>query len=314
VANRRPTQWEAREKRYLGVSLDVLWVSLFTLQAAAGPPPPATDIYLADLRVGQGRVTVGTPVNVTNRPGYDNQPAFLPDGRSILYTSVRDSQAEIYRYDIEHRTSTAVTNTRESEYSPTPLPNSVGFSVIRVEADSTQRLWAFDLDGTHARLVLDSIKPIGYHAWGDNRTLVLFVLGSPPTLQIADAGTPTARGDVLARDIGRSLQRIPNRSSVSFLQRDSVAGPSLQEVDVRTRRVTQLIKTPIGAEFFAWTPDGIALTAGGSKLYSWDPRGGGGGAWQEVADFSAAGLTNLTRLAVSPKGDRVAIVAVPAGP
>jgi hypothetical protein len=297
--------------------LDVLWVSLFTLQAAAGPPappPPATDIYLADLRpasAGQGRVTVGTPVNVTNRPGYDNQPAFLPDGRSILYTSVRDSQAEIYRYDIEHRTSTSVTNTRESEYSPTPLPNSVGFSVIRVEADSTQRLWAFDIDGTHARLVLDSIKPVGYHAWGDNRTLVLFVLGSPPTLQIADAAAPTARGDVLARDIGRSLQRIPTRPSVSFLQRDSVAGPSLQ-VDVRTRRVTQLIKTPIGAEFFAWTPDGIALTAAGSKLYSWDPGGRAG--WQEVADFSALGLTNLTRLAVSPKGDRVAIVAVPAGP
>lgn len=293
----------------------MLWVSLFTLQAAASSPPPATDIYLADLRTSiQGRVTVGTPVNVTNRPGYDNQPAFLPDGRSILYTSVRDSQAEIYRYDIEHRSSTAVTNTRESEYSPTPLPNTVGFSVIRVEADSTQRLWVFDLDGTHARLVLDSIKPVGYHAWGDNHTLVLFVLGSPPTLQIADAATPTARGDVLARDIGRSLQRIPNRPSVSFLQRDSVAGPSLQEVDVRTRRVTQLIKAPIGAEFFAWTPDGIALTASGSKLYSWDPRRGGGGAWQEVADFAAAGLTNLTRLSVSPKGDRVAIVAVPTGP
>ncbi|HKA57836.1 MAG TPA: hypothetical protein VKD28_04420 [Gemmatimonadales bacterium] len=292
----------------------MLWVSLCMLQAAAGPP--ATDIYLADLRVGQGRVIVGTPVNVTNRPGYDNQPSFLPDGRSILYTSVRDSQAEIYRYDIAQRRNTAVTNTRESEYSPTPLPNSVGFSVIRVEADSTQRLWAFDLDGTHARLVLDSIKPVGYHAWGDDHTLVLFVLGSPPTLQIADAAAPTARGDVLARDIGRSLQRIPNRPSVSFLQRDSIGGPSLQEVDVRTRRVTQLIKTPTGAEFFAWTPGGIVLTAAGSKLYSWDPRGGGaaGGAWQEVADFAAAGMTNLTRLAVSPKGDCVAIVAVPAAP
>lgn len=299
----------------------MLWV-VFTLQAAAGPP--ATDIYLADLRtasVGPGRVTVGPPVNITNRPGYDNQPAFLPDGRSILYTSVRDSQAEIYRYDIEQRISTAVTKTRESEYSPTPLPNSVGFSVIRVEADSAQRLWAFDLDGTHARLVLDSIKPVGYHAWGDNHTLILFVLGSPPTLQIADAATPSARGEVLARDIGRSLQRIPNRPSVSFLQRDSVAGASLREVDVRTRRVTELIKTPTGAEFFAWTPDGIVLTAAGSKLYSWDPRGSGGGggggggvSWQELADFAAAGLTNLTRLAVSPKGDRVAIVAVPAKP
>ena len=49
------------------------------MQAAAAPP--ATDIYLADLRVADGRVQVGTPVNVTARPGYDNQPFFLPDGR-----------------------------------------------------------------------------------------------------------------------------------------------------------------------------------------------------------------------------------------
>jgi hypothetical protein len=284
--------------------LSVLWIALFALQG-----PPATDIYLADLRVVQGRVTVGTALNVTSRPGYDNQPAFLPDGRSILYTSVRDSQADIYRYDIEKRASSAVTQTRESEYSPTPLPDEIGFSVIRVEADSTQRLWAFDLDGTHARLVLDSIKPVGYHAWGDDHMLILFVLGSPATLQIADAAAPGARGEVLARDIGRSLQRIPGRAAVSFLQRDSVAGPSLQQVDVRTRRVTQLVKTPVGAEFFAWTPDGIALTAGGTKLYQWDPRRGG--AWQEIADLAAAGLTNITRLAISAKGDRIAIVAVP---
>src|SRR5258708_16942898 len=49
-----------------------------------------------------GRVSVGVPVNVTARPGYDNQPFFLPNGRAFLYTSIReDSQADIYRYDID---------------------------------------------------------------------------------------------------------------------------------------------------------------------------------------------------------------------
>src|SRR5258706_3624081 len=110
--------------------------------------PPATDIYLAELRVSHGRASVGVPVNVTARPGYDKQPMFLHDGRAFLYTSIReDSQADIYRYDIARRTSSRVTATRESEYSPTPLPDGTGFSVVRVEADSTQRLWAFDLDG-----------------------------------------------------------------------------------------------------------------------------------------------------------------------
>jgi len=286
----------------------VLSYLVLVLQAAA--PPPATDIYLASLRVADGRVQVGTPVNVTARPGYDNQPFFLPDGRAFLYTSIReDSQADIYRYDLERATSVRLTATRESEYSPTPLPDGRGFSTVRVEADSTQRLWAFDADGTQPRLVLDSIKPVGYHAWGDAHTLVLFVLGSPPTLQIADARTPGRPGEVVARDIGRSLQRVPGREAVAFLQRDSVAGAWIKEVDVRTRVVTPLVRALEGADFFTWTPGRIVLMARGTKLYQWNPRRGGD--WEEAADFAAAGLTNVSRLAVSPKGDHLAIVAVP---
>src|SRR5437899_9494457 len=155
------------------------------MQAAAAPP--ATDIYVASLRVVDGRVSVGAPLNVTARPGYDNQPYFLPDCRAFLYTSIRaDSQADIYRYDLGPATSVRLTTTRESEYSPTPLPDGTGFSTVRVEADSTQRLWAFDLDGSRPRLVLDSIKPVGYHAWADGHALVLFVLGSPSRLQVDD--------------------------------------------------------------------------------------------------------------------------------
>ncbi|PYO34735.1 MAG: hypothetical protein DMD74_09770 [Gemmatimonadetes bacterium] len=281
---------------------------LLAMQAAAAPP--ATDIYLADLRVVDGRVQVGTPVNVTARPGYDNQPFFLPDGGAFLYTSIRaDSQADIYRYDLRTATSVRLTATRESEYSPTPLPDGSGFSAVRVEADSTQRLWAFDWDGARPRLVLDSIKPVGYHAWGDARTVALFVLGSPPTLQIADPRTPGARGEIVARDIGRSLQRAPGREAIAFVQRDSALGAWIKEVDLRTRAVTPLVRAVDGADFFTWTPGGIVLMARGTKLYQWNPRRGA--AWEAVADFAAAGLTNVTRLAVSPSGDRLALVAVP---
>src|SRR5216117_3155150 len=187
------------------------------MQAAA--QPPATDIYVASLHVADGRVQVGTPVNVTARPGYDNQPFFLPDGRAFLYTSIReDGQADIYRYDLERATSIRLTTTHESEYSPTPLPDGTGFSVVRVEADSTQRLWAFDLAGSRPRVVLDSIKPVGYHAWADDHTLVLYVLGTPPTLQIADTRAPSTRGAVVAQNIGRPLQRVPGSSAIAFLQ------------------------------------------------------------------------------------------------
>src|SRR2546426_10698678 len=147
------------------------------MQAAAAPP--ATDIYVASLRVVDGRVQVGTPVNVTARPGYDNQPFFLPDGGAFLYTSIRaDSQADIYRYDLRTATSVRLTATRESEYSPTPLPDGSGFSAVRVEADSPQRLWAVDWDRAPPRLVLDSLKPVRSHAWGAPHTVALCALSS----------------------------------------------------------------------------------------------------------------------------------------
>src|SRR5206468_4296153 len=124
-----------------------------------------------------------------------------------------------------------------------------------------------------------------------------------------DGGVPADGGEVFGKGAGRALQRIRGRMSVSFVQRDSVAGAALEELDIRRRRVTELTKVPAGADFFAWTPDGIVLTASGTTLYQWDSRRGG--AWERVADLAAAGLSNVTRLATSPQGDRLAIVAVP---
>ena len=42
------------------------------------------------------------PVNITNRSGYDNQPSFSKDEKSIYFTSIRnDKQADIYLYNIK---------------------------------------------------------------------------------------------------------------------------------------------------------------------------------------------------------------------
>src|SRR6185503_11568297 len=42
----------------------------------AAQAPPDTEIYLAPLKIANGAIDVGTPVNITSNPGYDNQPFF----------------------------------------------------------------------------------------------------------------------------------------------------------------------------------------------------------------------------------------------
>jgi dipeptidyl aminopeptidase/acylaminoacyl peptidase len=271
---------------------------------AAAQAPAGTDIWLADLAIRGGRLEVGAPVNITDRDGYDNQPAFTPDGRAVLYTSIReDGQADIYRYDIATRAHERVTRTPESEYSPTPLPDGSGFSVIRVEADSTQRLWRFAADGSGAALVLEAVRPVGYHAWGDDAAVALFVLGDPPTLRIADARS--GRVDVVASDIGRSLHRIPGRREISFLHRVAGGERWIEAVDLATREVRPLAPPLDGSEDYAWTPDGTLLMGQGSRLFRWDADAR---EWRLVADLATAGVRGITRIAVSPRGDRLAIV------
>ena len=60
------------------------------------------------------------------------------------------------------------------------------------------------------------------------------------------------------------------------------------------------------ADTLAWTPDGTLLMAVNSTVYRCRL---GELDWTVVANLEALGLRELSRLAVSPKGDRLAIVA-----
>ena len=276
------------------------------LIAAGQTAPPSTDIFVATLSSRDGRLSIGQPVNITNRDGYDNQPMFMPDGESVLYTSIREGTLpDIYRYVFRDKSTVQMTKTPEGEYSATPTPGGKFFSVIRVEADQTQRLWKFPFVGGAPSLVLEEIKPVGYHAWLDENTLALFVLGRPATLQLADVRT--GKAETLESNIGRSLHKHPSHHSITFVHKVSADESFIKELDPKTRKAEVLTKTLPGSEDFVWTPDGIILSAGGAKLFKFDPKKDR--EWQEVADFSSAGLKGITRLAVSPKGDKLALVA-----
>jgi hypothetical protein len=277
--------------------------------AAQLAAPPDTEIYLASLTGSGTSLSVGAPVNITKSPGYDNQPSFTPDGAAILFTSIRGGGTlpDVYRYDVASGRTTRVTKTPEGEYSPAVTPDGRHISVVRVEADKTQRLWQFTLDGTTPELVLKDVKPVGYYAWADDHTLALYVLGQPATLQVAD--TRTGKVVTAARDIGRSVARIPGTTAIGFVHKVTNAGPEpwITSLDPRTNVWSPLVKAVDGAKEVdtAWTPDGTVLMAQGDGLYAWRR---GAEAWTRIADLAALGLHHVSRLAVSPKGDRLAVV------
>lgn len=278
--------------------------------AAAPDAPPGTDVWLARrVRGADGSLAVQDPADVTRRPGYDNQPSFLPDGTAFRYTVIDSAgQADIWLHEMESGANRRVTSTSpESEYSATPLPVG-GFSAIRVEADSTQRLWRFADDGGGAAVLFPDVAPVGYHAWADDSTAVLYVLGEPATLRVARLGSTGAT--TVATDVGRGIQRIPGTGQVSYVQRLEGGGTEIRRLDPASGSSGPIAAGVEGGDFHAWTPDGVLLQAHEGKLFAFRP--GAGSAWEEVADLSALGI-RLSRIAVSPDGAWIALVGEETG-
>jgi dipeptidyl aminopeptidase/acylaminoacyl peptidase len=253
-----------------------------------------------------------TPQPVATERGYENQPFFSNDGRAILFTANRDrKQTDIYEFDRIARRIRQLVATPEAEYSATITPDGAGFSVIRVEADGTQRLWRFDRNGTNPRVVLTDIKPVGYHAWIDENRLVLFVLGQPPTLQLASVAT--GKAEIKARDIGRSLHRMADRRSVSFVQREADGEHWVKALEPASGAITPIVRAAPGstARDCAWLPDGTLLMSSGTRILAHRPSASAKPAdvvWHDVFDAAAHQLGDVTRMAVAPDGKTLAIV------
>lgn len=300
-------------------------VVTFLLQAAPQTPTPNPaapgpfDIYLVPLVNGLASMKSAKPMPIATAPGYDNQPNFSPDGNRILFAANRDGQqTDVFMFNRENGRVAQMTKTAENENSPTYVPSGAGpngsFSVVQSEFDKNgarptpaiQRLWRFASDGKPT-LILADITPVGYHAWIDSDRLVLYVLGAqgkPATLQIASV--KTGKAEVVAEGIGRSLHRVPGTQLASFVHRE---GDTfwVKQINIASKQIDPLVKAVEGSSDrdMAWMPDGeTILMSAGTKIFSWH-RGESG--WTEVFDAAAHHLGAVTRMAVAPKGDAIAI-------
>jgi hypothetical protein len=282
-----------------------LAVAAMSLAPSALSAQGGTDIWVVELTGSGSALEFGRPRNVTNRAGYDNQPQFSPDGRSLLYTRIETSgRADSWRVAISNGESVRLTNTEvEQEYSPTPMPDGSGFSAIVVEADSTQRLWSYDWAGTPRRPIVPALAPVGYHVWVGSSVLGAFVLNNPAPNSLVLMHPLTDRVDTLARGIERAFARVPGRDAFTFVQRTD-SSTLVSEVDVRTSTVRLVMSGPRGLEYHVWLPDGSMLITGQGQIWRWHEN-----RLISFVDLRAMGIAGVSRIALSPDGKMLAFVA-----
>jgi hypothetical protein len=263
---------------------------------------PGSEIYLFDLKNGKDEVVLSDPKNITNHPGYDNQPFFHPDKPLLYFASANeDSKTDIIEYNLKTGASKKITNTAEREYSPTVTPDRKFISCIIQRDNGAQDLGKYPIEGGAPEVIISSLT-VGYHAWLDNNTLYIFVLGEPLTLHRYLVSEK--KDEVIESNIGRSVQKVPGKTKISFVHK---ATPDKWTIKTIEGNVAQEIGETLKArEDLAWTPDGKLIMSDGEKLFiseATSPLN-----WKEIKLNASLALKGITRLAVSNDGTRLAVV------
>jgi WD40-like Beta Propeller Repeat. len=281
-----------------------------------------SEVWVGALDMSDGRFTVSNLVNISNHPGYDNQPAFFSDGTRLVFTS---QIAELD--DTGHAVQAVIHDFARG--TSTPLPGALGFSPTPA-ADGTSlmllregRVWLRDASGKETALT--ETNDAGYYTRFDDRTWALFMNDKQRRIVIYDAKTKAL--DTMAIGAVTAPFRIPGKRAVTFVAVEPFPAPEgeatktapprklyLRRLDLEERRVTTLAEIPFATSgSHVWTSDGTLrstlLMASGHTIYEWNPAHPDD--WRKAVELYHPELQGLTRIALSPGGDRIALVSTP---
>ncbi|VAV86140.1 FIG01018673: hypothetical protein [hydrothermal vent metagenome] len=262
---------------------------------------PNTDIFLFDLSTENGNFELSNIKNISNNEGYDNQPSFL-NNNTILYAGTRKGQTDIVKYTIPYDSKVYINLTEGSEYSPLKIPNQKAISAIRLDKDGTQKLYKYNLRNGESEVLVDDII-IGYHVWYNENILVSSVL-EDGSMSLYTTTIKNKKNDKVVAKVGRSLHKIPNTNLISYISKESDSLWEIKSLNPTNGKTKFITKTLPKTEDMCWLSPNTILMGKGYKLY----KNNNDKDWIEVASLKAYGITNITRLAVSPDGTKLALV------
>lgn len=264
-----------------------------------------SEVYVFDIEKAYEGLEVLNMRNISNNPGYDNQPSFI-NNDEILFAANNNGQTDIAKYKFKTNEKTWVnTNTQGGEFSPKQIPNSEKIAAVRLDPDGLQRLYEYSTGQKPKEIIKGS--QIAYFAFYDENNLVSTVLNLDE-MDLVVSNLTEKTNDTLFQNAGRSIQKVPNSNYISYTAINDEGNNEVFLLDLKTRESYFVCQLPIGILDFTWLNETQMLLGSGNKLYMYDTLGTS--EWTEVAVLEH-GFSNITRLSVSPDGKRLALVAEP---
>jgi Domain of unknown function (DUF5050) len=261
---------------------------------------PETELWLIKLKKEKDSVFLGKATNFTPHKGYNNQPGFSLDERSVYFVRADSNhQTDIYNYDLRSGKTRRLTQTPVSEYSPQELQTGVLYAVV-VETDSAQRIHEIETaTGVH-RKVLEP-DSVGYYCFLNADTLIYYKLTEPHSLRALDL---TSNSETwLGNAPGRGFKAF-NAYTLYYCLKDSLT-TSLYRYNFRLQKAELISVFPSGGEDIVWHSTLGLLRSEGKQILQLQ---GNSGAWKPLFDLGGLGLHRITRFALDTKRNYLVVV------
>jgi hypothetical protein len=264
-----------------------------------------TEIFLLDITNSSGNIKLSNPKNITNRKGYDNQPFFHPSQPLLYYTAMQDGQTDIWSYNLKTNKKEKITDTIDSEYSPTVTPDKKYLScIVQRKSNGDQDLVKYSIKNpTETQMIFESQKTgkIGYQAWLNTNELITFILGEPQTLHyqylIAEKDT------IIAQNIGRSLHLIPKQKAFSFVHQIEKKW-LIRSFNPQKNTIIDIAEShPDSEHYNSWLSEKTILESRNNEIFCYyiiDKI------WKAVTLPNSLPKRKISRMAI--KGNKIAIV------
>ena len=277
-------------------------LTLFILQLSFAQQN--TEVYIFDISPSYSGMELLNARNVSNNEGYDNQPSFISN-ETLVFAGNNNGQTDISEYNLNSKIKTWVNQETEGgEYSPQKFPSSNDIAAVRLDKNGKQRLYRYDSETGKPSEIIEDLE-VAYFAFY-NDDLILATVLADDKLDLVMINLTNKTVETLFRNAGRTLQRIPKTDYMSYSLINEDRNLDVYMLDMNSKENYFVSELPIGIQYYVWINDTQILVGSGNKLYMYDTLGEP--EWNRVASLEDYGIKNITRMAISPNGKKIALV------
>jgi len=263
-----------------------------------------TEVHVFDIIKTEKGYDLKNGINISNNAGYDSQPYFYDDN-NVLFASTRNKNTDIIIYNLKTNTKRFISDTPNGgEFSPQRIPKSNDISAVRLDDDGLQRFYQYDFKSEINKEIIPDLK-VAYPSWFDKNTMIaVAIVHDSLELFLCDLKKKTNFS--IAKNIGRSVHRIPNTNLMSFISKENKDSWLLKSLNPENKEIKTITSLKL-QEDVTWLPNETLLISRDNYIYKFDPEKDK----TPSLFFSSAddNINNISRIAVNSDGTKLALVA-----